>query len=319
MQLFLMEESTSVSKTEYDLIIIGGGPAGLTAAMYGARYKLDTAVLEKETPGGQVTLTDFVENYPGFPEGIEASQLAKLFEEHAKVAGAEIISRQVSKLVKHGEKDFELFTYHGDSFRAKSVIIATGCNPRRLGVPGEKELTGRGVSYCAVCDGPFFKGRPIAVVGGGESALTEALYLAKLTDKLYLIHRRDQFRGARVLGDRVRNHPNIELVLNSVVTEIHGKDKVEGVTVKNKLTGETGRLDVDAVFIYIGLIPNIEPFKDLVETDEAGFIKTDERMRTSTDGLFAAGDVRSKNLRQIVTAVADGALAATSADEYINS
>ncbi len=319
MQFFVLEETAGAYKTEYDLIIVGGGPAGLTAALYGARYKLDTAVMEKETPGGQVTLTDFVENYPGFPEGIEASKLAHYFEEHAKNAGAEIISRQVSKVVWHGEKDFELFTYHGDSFRAKSVIIATGCNPRRLGVPGEEELTGRGVSYCAVCDGPFFKGKPIAVVGGGESALTEALYLAKLTDKLYLIHRRDQFRGAKVLGDRVRNHPNIQLVLNSVVTEILGDGKVSGVMVKNKLTGEVQKLDVDAVFIYIGLIPNIEPFKEFVDTDEAGFIITDERMRTKTPGLFAAGDVRSKNLRQIVTAVSDGALAATAADEYINS
>ena len=318
MQFFILEAEQPAKKLEYDLVIVGGGPAGQSAAIYGTRYMLDTLVVEKEAHGGSVNLTDFVENYPGFPDGIEASKLASLFYEHAKNLGAESVIAQVTKIQKVEEKKFLINTLDGLVFTAKSVVIATGTQPKRLGVPGETELTGRGVSYCAVCDGPFFKGKPVAVVGGGDSALTEALYLAKLVDKLYLIHRRDQFRAAEILGYRVRNHPKIELVLNSVVDEILGDDKVRGVKVRNKLTGEVKTLDVDAVFIYIGLKPNTDFLKGFVELDESGFIPTDRYMATNVPGVFAAGDVRVKKLRQIVTAVADGALAATSAYEYIH-
>ncbi len=313
-----MIKLTDLSKTaeRAQLAVVGAGPAGLTAAIYGARFGLDTVVLEKLAPGGQITLTDIIENYPGFPEGIRGGVLAELMERQAKRFGARIVQDGVSA-IEPGPEGFTLTLDSGATMTAHAAIIATGADPRKLEVPGEAELTGRGVSYCAICDGMLYRGKRVAVIGGGDSALSEARYLASLAEEVYLVHRRRQYRAQKYLVDEIRKLPNVIEVNPYVVKEIKGKDRVEGITLIHRETEEERFVEVDGVFIYIGLLPNSEPFKHLVETDEQGFIKTDELMRTKTPGLFAAGDVRAKTLRQVSTAVGDGALAAQSAYEYI--
>lgn len=313
---FVFEVVDTGKPGEYDLVIIGGGPAGLTAGIYGARAGLKTVILEKSVLGGQIAITDIIEDYPGFPS-ISAEELIKRFEEHARKFGAEIHFNEVQKLEKMDDGRFLLKTPAGE-YIAKAVILATGANPRKLDVPGEKELTGRGVSYCAVCDGPFFKGKPMAVVGGGDSAFKEGLYLANLASKLYLIHRRDRFRAQEVYVHRARENPKIEFVLNSVVREIRGKDRVESILVENVKTGERREIPVAAVFIYVGMIPNTQLVRHLVQTTPEGYVLTDEYMRTNVPGLFAAGDVRDTVFRQVVTAAADAAIAAQYAEEYIS-
>ena len=299
-----------------DVLIVGAGPAGLAAAIYAGRSQLDTLVLDQMMPGGQLLITEMIENYPGFYDGITGFELSEKFRQHAEKFGAEI---ENGKPVESVDLDGDLFVVKagGEEFRGKTLIWAAGSTPRKLNVPGEAEFVGRGVSYCAVCDGAFFKDRTVAVVGGGDSALEEALYLTKFASKVYLIHRRDKFRAVKIIQDRVKRNEKIEPVLNKVVVSINGKDFVESVTLKDTVTGEESVLPVDGVFIFIGNEPNVAPVAHLVDTTEQGFIVTDEEMKTKTPGLFAAGDVRYKPLKQVVTAAADGAVAAMSASKYL--
>ena len=309
---------TKQGLTESDLAVIGAGPAGLTAAIYGARFGLKTVVLEKLAPGGQIATADLVENYPGFPEGISGGKLAELMEAQAKRFGTQIISDGLLSIKQVGAGgNFAIVAESGAEFSAGAVIIATGAEPKKLGIPGEAELAGRGVSYCAVCDGMLFRGKTVAVIGGGDSALSEAKYLASLASKVYLIHRRTEFRAQSYLTEQVRKLENLEFLLPYFPVEIKGGHKVEGIVLENRATHERKEIAVDGVFVYIGLVPNSQPFLELVDTDEGGFIITDDRMNTKTPGLFAAGDVRAKPLRQVSTAVGDGALAAQEAYEFL--
>lgn len=291
----------------YDLIIIGGGPAGLTASIYAKRFGLNTLLIEKLGTGGQVPLTDLVENFPGFPEGISGVELATKITEQAKRFNSEIINEEVLE-VDFGEP--KRVKTSVSVYESKGIIIATGANPKKLNIPGEREFTGRGVSYCAVCDAYFYKNKDVVVVGGGDSALTEALYLTTFVNKLYLIHRRDKFRAAQYLQEKVLKNNKIEIILNSELKEIKGEKRVEKVIVYNKEKNENFELNVNGVFIYVGLNPNSEMFKDKITLDENGFIITDEDMRTNIKFVYAAGDVRKKSLRQIITACSDGAIAA---------
>jgi len=293
----------------YDVIIIGAGPAGLAAAIYAGRAQVNGFVLEKMSPGGQVLITDFVENYPGFFEGISGFELVEKFTEHAKKFGMAIENGEVGSIEPVGE-NLNIHLTDGKTITTKTVIVATGATHKKLGVKGEQELTGRGVSYCATCDGPFFRDQVVAVVGGGDSAVQEAIFMTKFAKKVYLIHRRDELRAIKILQERAFSNDKIEFIWNSTVEEIIGKDQVEGIKLLNKVSGEISTLKVDGVFIFIGIEPTTQFIRGLVDTDERGFIKTDEWMRSSRQGIYAAGDCRKKPLLQIVTAVAEGATAA---------
>ncbi|BAF59598.1 MAG: thioredoxin-disulfide reductase [Pelotomaculum sp.] len=298
-----------------ELVIIGGGPAGLSAGLYGSRAKLDTVLLERGIPGGLVISTDQVENYPGFPEGIGGFELMQKMEEQARRFGLEIVSVNVESIRVDG-KGFCVKTEDGELL-AGAVIIATGAQPQLLGVKGEEQYTGRGVSYCATCDGAFFRGKKVAVIGGGDAAVQEAIFLTKFAEKVFIIHRRNELRATRAVQEKAFGNPKIEFVWDAVVSEISGSDLVESVTVKNVKNGEERDLQVDGVFIYVGQKPNSDLVRDIVSLDEKGYIITDENMMTSQPGLYAAGDVRRKLLRQVVTAVADGAVAAVAAEKYL--
>ncbi|MBX6422207.1 thioredoxin-disulfide reductase [Thermosulfurimonas sp. F29] len=301
---------------EFDLIIVGGGPAGLTAYIYAARARLRTVLVEKLSPGGQVLVTDWVENYPGFPEGISGAELMEKFAAQARALGLEPVLDEAVGLTPDGDLRL-VHLAGGKTLAAPTVIIATGASPKKLGVPGEAELTGKGVSYCATCDGPFFRDEVIAVVGGGNTAVQESLFLTRFARKIYLIHRRDQLRATRILQERALSHPQIEPLWNTVVTEVLGEDRVEGLRIKNVKTGEESTLAVGGVFIFIGIKPQTEWLGGTVALDEAGFVVTDSETRTSLPGVFAAGDVRAKACRQIVTAAGDGAVAAYMAEHYL--
>ena len=300
----------------WDVIIVGAGPAGLAAGIYAGRSQLKTVILDQMMPGGQLLITEQIENYPGFHDGITGFELSEKLRVHAEKFGAVIENGQPVSSV---DLDGELFVVRteGGEIKGKTLIWAAGSIAKKLNVPGEAEFIGRGVSYCAVCDGAFFKDRVVAVIGGGDSALEEALYLTKFASKVYLIHRRDKFRAVKIIQDRVKRNEKIEPVLNKVVVSINGTQFVESLTLKDTMTGETTELPVDGVFIFIGNEPNVAPVVHLVETTEQGFIITDEEMRTKTPGLFAAGDVRHKSLKHVVTAAADGAVAAMSATKYL--
>lgn len=300
-----------------DLIIIGGGPAGLTAAIYGMRAGLDLVLLERLSPGGQVMNTFEVENYPGFVEPVAGWQLVSDMENQARRLGAEIVSGEVASLRKdEGRNLFELRMADGAVHEARTVIAASGASYRRLAVPGEDEMIGHGVSFCATCDGAFYKDRVCAVIGGGDTALEEAHFLTRFAKKIYLVHRRDQFRGAKILQDRIAASPSIEPVLDSVVESITGTSKVEGIDIRNVKTGETRNLPVDGVFVFIGFDANTAFLPGEV-LQENGEVIVDMGMHTPLKGLFAAGDLRIGSKRQIVTAAADGATAALEAYAYI--
>jgi thioredoxin reductase (NADPH) len=299
----------------YDVAIIGAGPAGLSAGLYAARAKLSTVIVEKMFPGGQAAITYRIENYPGFAEGVGGADLADAIKTQAESFGAEFLNGDVEKIEK---KDDKFIIYmKGESLEAKSVILATGAQPRKVGVKGEKEFTGKGVSYCATCDGAFYSNKPIVIVGGGDTAIEEALYLTRFASSIYVIHRRDELRATKILQERAFNNDKIKFIWDSVLHEIEGKDTVEEVVVKNVKTGKLSSVSVDGVFIAIGYTPNTDFVKDLVQLDEQGYIVTDEHMKTQVPGLFAAGDIRKKSLRQVVTAVADGAIAAVEAGKFI--
>jgi thioredoxin reductase (NADPH) len=296
----------------YDLIIIGAGPAGLTAGIYGRRSGLKTLVIEKFAPGGQIALTDVVENYPGFSE-ISGAELTRLMEEQARKFGTDILNDNVLQVLDDGDKKI-VKTSEG-SYLSRAVIVASGTQSKRLGVKGEEKLVGRGISFCAVCDGRFFQGKDVAVVGGGNAAINEAVYLSKIVRKVYVIHRRAKLRADKLVQERAFSNPKIEFIWNSVVEEVAGDAKVEGVLVRNMKNNRRRRLDISGVFVYIGSIPNTG-FVD-VKKDDCGFIVTNEELETSTRGVFAAGDCRAKTLRQVATAVGEGALAAYMANKYI--
>ncbi len=300
----------------YDLIIIGGGPAGLAAGIYAVRLGLNTLVLEKSEISGQIALSDLVENYPGFP-AISGLELMEKYKAHAQAVEVETKITEVLSVRAEGEKRI-ISTDSGD-LESIAVIVATGANPKRLNVPGEKEFISKGVSYCAICDGPFFKNKTVVVVGGGNSAVTDALLLSKIARKVYLIHRRDQLRAVKVLQDRAFATPNIEFIFNAQILEIMGGSggvrKVEKINYKDLKSGEQRELATDGVFIYVGIHPNTEIID--VDKDDEGFISTDNLLETSKKGIYAVGDCRDTPIWQLVAAVRDGALAATAASAYI--
>ncbi|MEM2123620.1 MAG: thioredoxin-disulfide reductase [Candidatus Bathyarchaeia archaeon] len=298
-----------------DIAIIGGGPAGLTAGIYVGRALMDATLFEGGVLGGQMALSELIENYPGLNK-VSGFELAEKMVEQAKSFGLKIVLEEV-KEVKSKSGVFQLRTEEGE-YPAKAVIVATGARSVKLGVEGEDRLIGRGVSYCATCDGPLFKGRVVAVVGGGDSAFKEALYLSKLAEKVYLIHRREGFRAEKIHVERAMATPNIRFTLNSVVEAIHGGELVEGITVRNLKTGETLRMDLDGIFIYVGRKPNTDLI-DIVEKDDFGYIKVDGNMETSMRGIFAAGDCTSPKWRQIATAVGEAAKAAISAVRFVEA
>lgn len=299
-----------------DVVIIGAGPAGLAAAVYTGRARLNTLILEKGMPGGQILLTDFVENYPGFPEGVVPFKLMEDFRKQAEKFGAKIETDEVNKIQKQGEL-WQVFGVKGE-YPTRAVIIATGSVYRKLGLPGEAKLTGRGVSYCATCDGAFFKDKEVAVVGGGDNALTEALFLTKFCRAVRVIHRRDQFRSVKILQERIFANDKTEVLWDSVVEEISGEDRFESITIKNVKDNKTSKLKLDGLFISIGMDPNSEFVKELVDLDELGEIKVSQNMSTSQPGIFAAGDVTDACPEQMATAVGTGVAAALAVDEYLS-
>lgn len=299
----------------YDVIILGSGPAGLSAAIYAQRARLNTLVVEaKPLSGGQILDTYEVDNYPGM-QGTSGFELGMKFREHADALGVNFCTAQVEQVRLAGEIK-EIVT-NQDILQAKSVVLAMGANHRKLGIPGEEELGGMGVSYCATCDGAFFKGKTVAVVGGGDVALEDALFLARGCEKVYLIHRRDEFRGAKILQEQVKQTENIEIIWNGQVKAIRGKNKVEKIIVHNNIEETDVELEVQGIFIAVGIQPNSDAVKEVVALDEQGYVKALEDTVTSAPGIFAAGDIRTKQLRQVITAAADGANAITSVERYL--
>jgi thioredoxin reductase (NADPH) len=306
--------------SNYDLVIIGGGAAGLAAAQYGARANLKTLLVEEMAAGGQALLIDALENYPGVMGPISGYDLSETMRKQAESFGASFLTATVSSLRKESSL-FKLESSEGE-LAAKAVILATGAKHRHAGAPGEEEFAGRGVSYCATCDGPFFKGRKMLVIGGGDAACDEASYLAKLSDKIVIVHRKDRFRAQRALAERTLANPSIETRFNTVVKEIKGSKKVESVVLERlgpdaAAKGPTYEEAFDAVFVFVGSIPQSALAAE-AKKDEAGYVVTDDRMATSVPGLFAAGDLRASSFRQLITAASDGAVAAHSAAQYID-
>lgn len=302
----------------YDAVVIGAGPAGITAALYLVRSGVSVALVENAAPGGQILSTAEIENYPGFPKSIKGWELADLFDAHLAGYPVERVRGLVLSMEKAEGNIFRLALDEGRTLEAKAVVACTGAHHRKLGAPGEDAFSGKGVSYCAVCDGNFYRGRDVAVVGGGNSALEEALYLSRIVNKVYLIHRRDAFRGAMVYQNKVREAENIELVTSSVVDEIRGGSAgVDSVAVRNVTTGETRVIPVDGIFLYVGMEPVSGYLPEGTGRDAAGFVLTDAEMCTGIPGLFAAGDIRAKRCRQVSSAVGDGATAATAASSYL--
>jgi thioredoxin reductase (NADPH) len=298
----------------YDLIIIGGGPAGMSAAIYGLRARLNLILIEKMAVGGQIALSDNIGNYPGFPS-LSGVELMQKFEEHAKGLGLNIVYDEVKDITDVGE--YKIIRGVDGTYQAKTAIITVGASPKRLNIPGEREFTGRGVSYCATCDGPFFKDEDIAVIGGGDTAVKEANYLTKIVKSIVLIHRRKEFRAEKIIQERLHNAKNVTLELEHLPVQVNGTKTVESVTIENVKTKERKTIPVKGVFIFIGIIPQTSFLKN-IEKDENGFIKTDNyTLMTSMPGVFCAGDAHSKKLLQVSTAVGEGALAATSAVEFV--
>lgn len=299
-----------------NVVIIGSGPAGLTAAIYAARANLSPLLLTGQEIGGQIALTNEVENYPGFPEGITGPELVELMQKQANRFGARIEIDFVTE-VNLKTHPFQLKTQNGGEYEAKTLIAATGASPRRLNVPGEAELMGRGVSYCATCDGFFFRGKDIAVVGGGDSALQEGLFLTRFANKVNVIHRRNQFRAQPILQDRARENEKIGFVWNSVVKEIKGHAGVEALALENTMTGEVTEIPARGIFVYIGHIPNTELYKGQLDMDEEGYLRVDERLHTNIPGVFAAGETHDRVFRQAVVSAGYGCMAQMEAEKFL--
>ncbi len=304
-----------MAEKNYEVVIVGGGPGGLTAGMYCARAMRKTILIEKYMPGGQIANTEDVEDYPGF-ERISGSELAMKMADHAKKFGLEIISDEVKEIYTEGD-DRLVSVASGDIYRARAVIVSTGGSPNKLNVPGEEEFSGRGVSYCAICDGAFFKDEFIAVAGGGDAAVEEGIFLTKYGRKVYIIHRRDKLRAQKIIQERAFKNDKIEFIWDTVIESVNGDDKVRSLTLKNVKTGETQTLDVGAIFVFIGFVPNSNLFREPIKKNEAGYIITDTRMETSIKGIFACGDVRDQLVKQITNAVGDGTTAAVAAEKHI--
>lgn len=299
----------------YDVVIIGAGPAGMTAAVYTSRANMSTLMLERGIPGGQMANTEDIENYPGFDHILGPDLSTKMFD-HAKRFGAEYAYGDVTEIIDG--KEYKTIKAGDKEYKAYTIIITTGAEYRKIGIPGEEELTGRGVSYCAVCDGAFFRGKEIVVVGGGDSAVEEGAYLTRFADKVTIIHRRDELRAQKILQERAFANEKIEFIWNTVVKQVNEKDgKVGSVTLESTVDGSQREFETAGVFVYIGLDPLTAPFKELGILDENGYIVTNENMETTIPGIYAAGDVREKLLRQIVTATGDGSIAAQSAQKYL--
>ncbi|MEY8763800.1 MULTISPECIES: thioredoxin-disulfide reductase [Clostridium] len=299
----------------YDCIIIGGGPAGLSAGLYAARSKMDTLLIERAKYGGQITTTDELDNYPGSIENCTGASLSERMKKQALDFGVKFAKDEIVDLDIDGA--IKVLKSKKETYRARTIIIATGANPRLSGFNNERKLRGRGISYCATCDADFFTDLDVAVVGGGDSAITEAIYLTKFASSVTVIHRRDALRATKSLQERAFNNPKIKFIWNSIVVGAVGDEILEGLILKNKITGENRKLKVDGCFVFVGYEPISQLFKGKLTMDDRNYIITDEDMKTNISGVFAAGDVREKSLRQVVTAAADGAIAATTAESYI--
>lgn len=300
----------------YDIVIIGGGPSGLTSALYACRARMKTLLVERALCGGQILVADTIENYPGFPEGIKGPDLAEWMLKQAEHFGLEVKNSE-AKSIKGDSALFTIELDGSEKLSSRAVILATGARWNSLGIPGESTLTGRGVSYCATCDGPLFRGKDLIVVGGGDTALEDALFLTKFANKVTVVHRRDKLRATRILQERAQANKKINFELNAIAVKVNGTAKVEGLTVQDVKTSGQKEIKADGIFILIGLKPNSGIVSGFVKTDEKGYVVTDDEMRTSVKGIFACGDVRRKLLRQVVTAAGDGATAAFSAEHYV--
>ncbi|MDI3533664.1 MAG: thioredoxin reductase [Thermosediminibacterales bacterium] len=297
------------------MIIVGGGPAGLAAGIYSARAKMKTLLIEKGLIGGQAATTSEIENYPGFPESVGGPELCELMEKQAKKFNIDIRTEEFKNLSISDK--LKLVETSKGTYQASAVILAMGAEPKKLGVKGEDEFRGAGVSYCATCDGFFYNGKKVMVVGGGDTAVEEALFLTKFAEKVFVVHRRDQLRATKILQERAFSNKKIEIIWNSVVKRIEGSNKVERVVMENVKTKQEKTVEVDGVFMAIGYTPTSDAIKKIINTDEAGYVITDEEMRTNIRGVYAVGDIRKKPLRQVITAVSDGAVAAVSASKYV--
>ena len=303
--------------SEYDLVIVGGGVAGLTAGMYGARHGLNTAIVERLVPCNQIINVERIENFPGFPEGISGAELGPRIQEQAMDAGAKILMEEATGMAL--DDPYRVMTTSDGNYRAKALIVTAGSSLRNLGIPGEEELNGRGVSHCATCDGPLFRGEVVGVVGGGDSAADEALSLTEYVDRVVLFHRRDQFRAQKYLQDRILSHPKIDVAVNTVVESVLGEDRVTGVEVRNVITNLFESVDLSGLFVYVGLEPSAELVRGVLKTDNAGHIPVDIWMETEVPGVFAAGDIRQRSVSQLASAAGDGATAAIAAYRYITA
>jgi len=301
---------------EYEVVIIGGGPAGLSAGIYTSRARLRSLLIERGPVGGQIADAELVENYPGFPQGISGMELGQLIHQQATRYGLETLQAEATGLELQGEKRMVITTK--GKFTAKAIIIASGSERSKLGIPGEEGLTGKGVSYCATCDAPFFKEKPVAVVGGGDAAITEALHLVKFAAKVKVIHRRNELRATKILQEKAMAEPKIEFLWDTKVEGIEGKDRVNRLNLSNVVTGEKSTLDVAGVFVAVGFKPNTDYLKGVLPVDDAGYIVTNERMETKIPGVFAAGDVRLNSAQQAITAAGDGATAAIYAEKFLS-
>ncbi len=301
---------------DHDLVIIGAGPAGLTAGLYAARARMNVLLIEKAVPGGQIIVTDWIENYPGFPEGISGFDLAEKMKIQAEALGLNMDTAEVQSL--NLSPDVKEVMLQDKTITTKSLIIASGASPKKLGI-GEDRYMGKGISFCATCDAPFFKEKTVVAIGGGDTAVQEAIYLTKFVKKVYLIHRRDELRATKILQERAFANDKIEILWDTIATGVDGFFGIEGVHVKHVKTGEEKTLKADGCFIWVGILPNTAFLKDAVDTDAYGFIRADAQMQTNIPGVFAAGDVRNTPLRQVSTAVGDGAIAAVSAEHYLEN
>ncbi len=302
--------------TVYDVVIIGGGPGGLTAGIYTSREKLKTLLLEKNLCGGLLGITDLIENYPGFPDGIKGMDLVAKFKKQAEKFGTHIKEFEEVKKIEINGKKIRIETNNGN-YSANAMIVATGGIPRMLNIPGESELRGKGTSYCATCDGPLFKNKDVAVIGGGDAAAGEALFLTRFARKVILVHRRNELRATKILQERLRENKKIQLLLNYIPVSIDGEKVVDSIIAKNKKSGEEKRVDVSGVFVSIGFLPNSKFLEGIIALDESGYVKSDEQMQTSMSSIYVAGDVRAKKVRQIAVACGEATIAATSVRDYL--
>ena len=311
------QKETEKQEKIFDAIIIGGGPAGLTAGIYLSRARMNTLLLEKLSPGGQAILTEIIENYPGFPNGISGPELMQNMEKQAVKFGVQIKYGQVIEVKNDEKSKVKIVKTEDQEYRTLSIIIASGAEARKLNIPGEEKFTGRGVSYCGTCDAPFFKDKKIVLVGGGDTAIEEALYLSKFAREITIIHRRDRLRATKILQERIFSNQVINFSWNSIPLKIVGKNQVEGILVKDIKTNEEKEIICDGVFIFVGYLPETNFLKNIIQLEDKGYIHTDDNMMSSVEGIYACGDVRSKILRQVITACGEGATAAFAAQRYV--